>query len=57
LELWDNELIGLPPEIGDLKKLQVVEMRGILFSPDDQQHFRDLLPYAKIYLSPPCNCK
>ncbi len=57
LELWDNELGTLPDEIKDLENLKVLELRGILFSEDQQQHFQELLPKARIYMSPSCNCK
>ncbi len=57
LELWDNEIATLPDEIRELRKLQVLELRGILFSDEQQQLFRDLLPDARIYMSPPCDCK
>ena len=57
LELWDNELETLPDEIKDLKTLQELEMRGILFSEEEQLRFHELLPHTKIYMSPPCDCK
>lgn len=57
LELWDNELGTLPDEIKNLENLKVLELRGILFSEEQQQHFQELLPKARIYMSPSCNCK
>ncbi|MBP6334831.1 MAG: leucine-rich repeat domain-containing protein [Bacteroidia bacterium] len=58
LELWDNELNGVPDEIGDLKKLKVLELRGILFSDEEQAHIDAVVvPTAKIFMSPSCNCK
>jgi hypothetical protein len=57
LELWDNELGTLPEEIQQLKQLRVLELRGILFSDEQQKHFRELLPETRIYMSPPCDCK
>lgn len=57
LELWDNELATLPDEIKQLRKLTKLELRGILFSDEQQKHFRDLLPGVKIYMSPACDCK
>ena len=57
LELWDNELSTLPDEIRNLKSLRVVELRGILFSDEQQRHFRELLPGVRLYMSPACDCK
>ena len=57
LDLWDNELSGLPDEISKLKKLKVLEIRGILFSEEEAARIDSLLPDAKVYMSPTCNCK
>jgi len=58
LELWDNELEDLPDEISQLKNLKVLELRGILFSEEQQAHFDNIVvPSARIYMSPGCNCK
>jgi Leucine-rich repeat (LRR) protein len=57
LELWDNEINDLPDEIKELKNLKILELRGILFSEEQQQRFLELLPNAKVYMSPSCNCK
>ena len=57
LELWDNELEDLPEEIKNLKKLRILELRGILFSEEQQTRFRELVPNARVYMSPSCNCK
>lgn len=57
LDLWDNELSEIPDEISKLKKLKVLELRGILFSEEEAARIDSLLPEAKVYLSPTCNCK
>ena len=57
IELWDNEIGTLPEEIKNLKHLKVLELRGILFSEEQQKHFRELLPNTRIYMSPSCDCK
>jgi hypothetical protein len=57
LELWDNEIGTLPEEIRNLKHLKVLELRGILFSDEQQKHFQELLPHTRIYMSPSCDCK
>ncbi len=55
--LWDNDLSDLPDEIAGMDRLRELELRGILFSSEDQDRFKSLLPHAKIYMSPDCNCK
>lgn len=56
LEMWDNELDIIPEEIKNLRNLRVFELRGILFSADDQKRVRNLLPECRVYFSPPCAC-
>lgn len=57
LEMWDNELDTIPDEIRNLMRLKVFELRGILFSDEQQRRIQDLLPQTKIYFSPSCACK
>jgi Leucine-rich repeat (LRR) protein len=57
LEMWDNELDTVPDEIKNLAHLKVFELRGILFSDEEQTRIHSLLPETKIYFSPSCNCK
>lgn len=57
IEMWDNEVNYLPEEIKYLHNLRVFELRGILFSEQEQQQIRGLLPETDIYFSPSCNCK
>ena len=57
LELWDNELGFIPDEVKGMNSLRIFELRGILFNEEDQQRIRSLLPDAKVYFSPSCNCK
>lgn len=56
LEMWDNEVDSLPEEIKNLHNLETLELRGILFSQDEQDQIHQLLPDATIYFSPSCNC-
>lgn len=57
LELWDNELRDVPDEISELKNLKVLELRGILFSDEQQARIDELVvKSAKIFMSPSCNC-
>lgn len=58
LELWDNELKDVPDEISNLQNLKVVELRGILFSEEQQARIDGLVPKtSKLYMSPSCACK
>jgi hypothetical protein len=57
LELWDNEIGTLPDEMGQLRSLRYLELRGILFSEEQHVQFREMLPDTQIMLSPSCNCK
>ncbi len=57
LEMWDNELGEVPEEVKGMYSLRVWELRGILFSIEDQNRIHMLLPECKIYFSPACNCK
>ncbi|MEO8147903.1 MAG: leucine-rich repeat domain-containing protein [Bacteroidia bacterium] len=55
-EMWDNELDTIPDEIKNLHNLRVLELRGILFSEEDQRYVKKLLPNCKVYFSPSCAC-
>lgn len=57
LEMWDNEVQVLPEEIRLLSSLRIFELRGILFSREEQEQIQNLLPDTQIYFSPHCNCK
>lgn len=57
LEMWDNELDVVPDELKGMYSLRVWELRGILFTDADQHRIHLLLPEARIFFSPSCNCK
>jgi hypothetical protein len=57
LELWDNELERVPDEVKHLHQLKVFDLRGILFSAEEQRRVQSLLPDTDVLFSPPCNCK
>jgi Leucine-rich repeat (LRR) protein len=57
IHLWDNEISNVADDIRFCSSLRVLELRGILFSDEQQKHIHDLLPYTKVYFSPSCNCK
>ena len=57
LEMWDNELSIVPEELKGMYSLHVWELRGILFTVEEQNRIHLLVPDAHIYFSPSCNCK
>jgi Leucine-rich repeat (LRR) protein len=58
LDLWDNNIDQpLPEDIRNLKKLRTLELRAILFSEEEQNRIKALLPHTTIFFSPSCNCK
>lgn len=57
LSLWDNELGDVPDEVRNLGSLKIFELRGILFTDEQQRRIHELLPYTKLLFSPSCNCK
>jgi Leucine-rich repeat (LRR) protein len=58
LELWDNEISFFPDEMKNLKNLRKLELRGILFTPEEQNRILSLMPEeCRVYMSPPCNCQ
>ena len=57
LEMWDNELSTIPDEVKGMYNLHEWELRGILFTEEEQHRIHSLLPDARIYFSPSCNCK
>ncbi len=57
IEMWDNEVQYLPEEIKYLHNLKVFELRGILFSQEEQDQIKMLLPDTEVLFSPSCNCK
>jgi Leucine-rich repeat (LRR) protein len=57
LELWDNEIDSLPDDIRFMSSLRTLELRGILFSEQEQSYIRSLLPDTDILFSPSCHCK
>lgn len=57
-EMWDNELKDLPDEMGKLTNLKILEIRGILFTEEQQARIDNMIvKTAKILMSPACNCK
>jgi Leucine-rich repeat (LRR) protein len=56
LDLWSNELETLPQEISKCKRLKEVDLRVININTTEQKHIQQLLPKAKVYMSPSCNC-
>lgn len=56
LDIWDNPINVLPEEILSLKKLEAVDMRGILLGPRFQQKWEESMTQVKWYFDAPCRC-
>lgn len=57
LDIWDNPLNSLPEEVSNLKKLEAVDMRGIMLGPHFQRKWQEGMPQVKWYFDPPCHCE
>lgn len=57
LDLWSNNLDEFPSSLSNLKALQVLDLRNILISDEVQNNINNMLPRAKVYMSPSCKCK
>jgi len=57
LDLWSNNLEEFPSSLSNLKSLQVLDLRNILISDEVQNNINNMLPRAKVYMSPSCKCK
>ena len=56
LDLWSNDLAVFPPDLEGMKALRFLDLRVIQFSPEEMERIKELLPWAAIYFSQPCNC-
>lgn len=56
LDMWSNELETLPQDISKCKKLKEVDLRVININSSEQERIAKLLPNAKVFMSPSCNC-
>ncbi|MBA4239405.1 MAG: hypothetical protein C0448_01675 [Sphingobacteriaceae bacterium] len=57
LDLWSNNLDEYPSSLSGLKSLKVLDLRNILISDETQANIINMLPRAKVYMSPSCKCK
>lgn len=57
LDLWSNNLGEFPSSLSNLKALKVMDLRNILISDEVQTNITNMLPRAKVYMSPSCKCK
>lgn len=57
LDLWSNNFEDYPSSLSGLKSLQVLDLRNILISDEVQRQILNMLPKAKVYMSPSCKCK
>lgn len=56
LDLWSNYVDELPVSFHDNKTLKLLDMRGIVVTPDKQAAIRQMLPNTEILFSKSCNC-
>ena len=57
LDLWSNNFDEYPSTLSGLKSLRVLDLRNILISDEVQTNIVNMLPKAKVYMSPSCRCK
>lgn len=57
LDLWSNNFNEYPSTFASLKALRVLDLRNILISDEVQTSIQNMLPKAKVYMSPSCKCK
>ena len=57
LDLWSNNFNEYPSTLSGLKSLKVIDLRNILISDEVQATITNMLPKAKVYMSPSCKCK
>lgn len=56
LDLWDTEITSLPESAQHLKNLKLLDLRHIQLNIREQESIKKLVPNAKVYFSPACNC-
>ena len=56
-EMWDNELNDLPDEMGRLQNLKILELRGILFTDEQQARIDAMIVRQRRFDVSVGNCK
>jgi leucine-rich repeat protein SHOC2 len=56
MDLWSNDLGEFPEELAGMRGLRFMDLRAIQYNQEEIDHIRQLLPWAKINFSAPCNC-
>jgi len=56
LDMWSNDLANISDNIKFLTRLEELDLRVIIFSNDEKERIKTLLPGAKVYFSNSCNC-
>ena len=56
LDMWSNNLEYISDNIKFLTKLEELDLRVIIFSNDEKDRIKSLLPGTKVSFSNSCNC-
>jgi Leucine-rich repeat (LRR) protein len=56
LDLFQTRIESFPVTMVELKNLKIVDVRGILYGPKFQEHWKLLMPQTFIDFDLPCNC-
>jgi len=56
LDLFQTRVGSFPESLVELKNLKTMDVRGILYGPKFQEHWRLLMPQTFIDFDLPCNC-
>jgi Leucine-rich repeat (LRR) protein len=56
LDLFQTRVESFPETLVQLKNLKIMDVRGILYGPKFQEHWKLLMPQTSIEFDLPCNC-
>jgi len=56
LDLFQTRIESFPVTMVELKNLKILDVRGILYGPKFQEHWKLLMPQTFIDFDLPCNC-
>jgi len=56
LDMWSNNISVLPNSMFEMHTLEIVDLRVIFMTEQEQEDIRSLLPNVKVHLDQHCNC-